>query len=64
MAKNQSDLFRKISFLIPEDKFEDLAVLTASQPGAPSPGPYMRELSLKEAEKGRKLRERLVSKKG
>lgn len=61
MAKDSTET-RKISFVIPEEAYEALAVLTASQPGAPSPGPYMRDLSLKEAEKGKKLRERLVSK--
>lgn len=61
---SKSDLYRKISFVIPEEAYENLAALTALQPGAPSPGPYMRDLSLKEAEKGKKLRDKLVSKKG
>lgn len=62
--KFTEDELRKVTFVIPEKVYEDLAFFTASLPGAPTPGPYMKTRAFIEAEKGTKLRRERVATKG
>ena len=54
---------RKISTHLPEQDFNDLALVAAAQPGAPSPGQYARIILLKEAAKGKVLRLKIKKRK-
>ena len=64
MAKEKptEDELRKVTFVLPEEAYEDLALFTASLPGAPTPGPYMKTRAMIESQKGTRLRERMASK--
>lgn len=63
MAKDSTETEgKKISFVVTDEVFNDLHFYTASLQKAKTPGPHMRDVAIQESLKGKKLRERLVSK--